>query len=125
MIEITSIYPETCDPDVDDCVDGYRVVPIEYVDLLQPDEGPPIRDPQSERDVRINELVAQSVASRRASLANTRYPCPIHRPQLFIDWREGRWPGGQPKRPMTPVHSPLADDEQLHIDLPYRRDTDG
>jgi hypothetical protein len=125
----------------DDCQAGYRLVGPGYVDALAPVTAPPYpelgpRPPADAADVLllewdrragVNEAHRALLSSKRASAANSVYPCPNCNPDQFIRWQAGAWPyprrGGD-----TPVANeapdPPTDDELgLFADLavPYSR----
>jgi len=105
--------------DNDDCHGGYRQVGAAYVDELCPRMAPPIDEPLTADEERLNDDLMRHNRQRRAALANTVYPCPACNPDQYLRWIDGDWPR------MRPVSTKPDTDTPARIEPPARADIDG
>jgi hypothetical protein len=99
----------TCDPELDNCTDGFRLVDAAYIEKHYPRRPPPHPNLTAEMGecvqcaalgtcITHRQQADENVAhvlwqeSQRTGAANTVYPCPIHNADVFIRWRSGDWP---------------------------------
>lgn len=125
---------EQCTPELHDCGSGYRLVDRQYVDHYWPRVTPPIDEPMTEREARLNTEVMEGREQEREDHARDVYPCPVHNPELWQKFIDGDWPYERRHRPAAqPPPSPgsaaakmlgLDEPEQFALEMPYRADTD-
>ena len=111
----------TCDPERDECVNGLRRVDRMYVERHQPNYPPPFPHPLTPAEEEANAKHVAAIANRRATLANSLYPCPVHDPDRFLLWRAGDWPypkGSRKPKPMVPIGKPADHVQDEFADTP-------
>lgn len=124
----------TCDPEHDDCTDGFRLVDEAYVDK----HYPLTRWPHPGLDAEIagcvmcasvgtcqehqrqraeNEAHVAWQTSQREGARSTVYPCPVHNPDVFLRWRSGDWP--------TPKSARRRERERIEAEARLARAAEG
>lgn len=85
--------PETGDVDTSGCVGGrcdgtgFVRVSQRYVDRHAP--MPNLPEPTNDAEQHQYDAIMHEAAMVRAALANSSYPCPSCRPELFFRWQRG------------------------------------